>query len=68
MSRDPRNTLARPDLAVRSLEGLAAAGAYGDPAPMTAVVAAAPLRAAPDADAEQVDQLLFGETLSLIHI
>lgn len=66
MSRDPRNTLARPDLAARSLEGLAAASAYGDPAPMTAVVPAAPLRAGPDPDAEQVDQLLFGETFDLL--
>ena len=66
MSRDPRNTLARPDLAARSLEGRVAAEAYGDPAPMTAVVPAAPLRAGPDADAEQVDQLLFGETFEVL--
>ena len=66
MSRDPRNMLARPDLAARSLEGLTAAGAYADPTPMTAVVASASLRAAPDADAEQVDQVLFGETFEVL--
>lgn len=66
MSPDSRNTLARPDLAARSLEGLTAARAYADPAPMTAVVAAAPLRAAPDPDAEQVDQVLFGETFEVL--
>lgn len=66
MSRDPRNTLARPDLAARSLEGLAPARAYADPTPMTAVAAAAPLRAAPDGDAEQVDQVLFGETFEVL--
>ncbi|WP_340647356.1 NlpC/P60 family protein [Phenylobacterium sp.] len=66
MSLDPRNTLARPGLAARSLEGLAAAGVYGDPVAMTVVVAAAPLRAAPDAEAEQVDQVLFGETFEVL--
>ena len=66
MNLDPRNTLVRPDLAARSLEGLTAAGAYADPVAMTAVVAAAPLRAAPDAEAEQVDQVLFGETFDVL--
>ena len=66
MSRDPRNTLARPDLAARSLEGLAAASAYADPTPMTAAAPAAALRAAPDGDAEQVDQVLFGETFEVL--
>ncbi|MBR7621604.1 C40 family peptidase [Phenylobacterium sp. 20VBR1] len=66
MSLDPRNTLARPDLAARSLEGLTAARAYGDPVAMTAVVAAAPLRAALDPEAEQVDQVLFGETFQVL--
>ncbi len=66
MSHDPRITLARPDLAARPLEGVTAAGAYADPRPMTAVVPAAPLRAAPDAEAEQVDQVLFGETFEVL--
>ncbi|MBP7649722.1 MAG: SH3 domain-containing protein, partial [Phenylobacterium sp.] len=66
MSHDPRITLARPALAARSLEGVTAAAAYADPRPMTAVVPAAPLRAAPDADAEQVDQVLFGETFEVL--
>nr|WP_249778367.1 C40 family peptidase [Phenylobacterium glaciei] len=58
--------MARPDLAARSLEGLTAARAYGDPVAMTAVVAAAPLRAALDPEAEQVDQVLFGETFQVL--
>ena len=66
MSHDPRITLARPDLAARPLEGVTVAGAYADPRPMTAVVPAAPLRAAPDAEAEQVDQVLFGETFEVL--
>lgn len=66
MSHDPRITLARPALAARSLEGVTAATAYVDPRPMTAVVPAAPLRAGPDAEAEQVDQVLFGETFEVL--
>ncbi|CAN5835738.1 NlpC/P60 family protein [soil metagenome] len=66
MSLDPRNTLARPDLAARSLEGLTAAAAYADPVAMTALVAAAPLRAGPDPEAEQVDEVLFGETFEVL--
>ena len=66
MSHAPRTPLAPPALAPRPLEGVTAAAAYADPRPMTAVVPAAPLRAAPDADAEQVDQVLFGETFEVL--
>lgn len=63
---DPRITLARPDLAARSLEGLTPAAAYADPTRMVCAVAAAPLRRAPDGDAEQLDQLLFGERFEVL--
>ncbi|MDO8800499.1 NlpC/P60 family protein [Phenylobacterium sp.] len=66
MSHDPRVTLARPSLVARSLEGVTAADGYADSRSMTAVVPAAPLRAAPDANAEQVDQVLFGETFEVL--
>lgn len=66
MSFDPRVTPARPDLASQRLEGLVRAGAYAAPRATTTLVAAAPLRAAPAPDAEQVDQLLFGESFEVL--
>lgn len=66
MSRDARVTLARGDLAVRALEGVVLARAYGDPQARVAVVPAAPLRRAPDLEAEQLDQLLFGEIFDVL--
>ena len=61
MTRDPRTTLARNDMAARNLEGVvraetfAEATTYRVKAPQTAI------RAAAAAGSEQVDQLLFGE-------
>lgn len=66
MSADPRITLARPDLADARLEGVVRAERF---ARTTAYVCAAPasaIRKAPDAAAEQWDQLLFGETFRVI--
>lgn len=63
---DPRITLSRPDLAARGLEGLAPAAAYADPKAVVCAVPAAPLRRAPDPDAEQLDQLLFGERFEVL--
>jgi cell wall-associated NlpC family hydrolase len=63
---DPRITPARPDLASRALEGLVRATAYADPKTLAAIVPALAIRAAPRADAEQVDQLLFGERFEVL--
>jgi len=65
---DPRLTLARPDLADLALEGIVAAAAYAAPTPRQVAVPAAAIRAAPRPDAEQVDQLLFGERFSVLEV
>lgn len=61
MSFDPRVTLLRNGVADARLEGVIAADRYAPARPSQAVAPATALRAAPDAGAEQVDQLLFGE-------
>lgn len=61
MSLDPRNTLVRDGIAARALEGVAAAEVYLDTRAMRCAAPAAAIRRAPDAEAEQLDQLLFGE-------
>lgn len=66
MSPDPRVTAGRGDLASQALEGVIRAGTYVAPRRMTAVVPAAALRRAPDPEAEQVDQLLFGEAFDVL--
>jgi len=65
---DPRLTLALRadqgqafDLADVALEGRVAAARYRTPEPMQVVAPACGLRRSPDASAEQMDQLLFGE-------
>lgn len=58
---DPRTTPVRPDLAPLELRGKVEAGAYASAQPMRCAVPVAPMSAAPDADSEQVSQLLFGE-------
>src|SRR5690606_16299204 len=63
---DPRTTPARDDLASTSLEGLARARRYVAPAPMRCVLPAASVLAAPSADAEQKDQILFGEAFDVL--
>ena len=59
--RDPRLTLARPDLAAASLEGLVRAERFAPTQVLTCAAPVAAIRRAPDAAAEQMDQLLFGE-------
>jgi cell wall-associated NlpC family hydrolase len=59
-------TLARPDLAAADLQGLAPAERYRDRRRMRLVVPVAALRRAPDAAAEQLDQLLYGETFDML--
>lgn len=66
MTRDPRVTPARGDLASRALEGVVAADTYVDPRAMTALVPAASLRSSPDPWSEQVDQVLFGEVFDVL--
>lgn len=66
MSFDPRVTLARPDLADATLEGIVAAARFTATRPAQAVIAAASLRAAPRREAEQLDQLLFGELFDVL--
>ena len=63
---DPRLTLARPDLADASLEGLVSAKVYATTRAHRCAVPAAGLRRAPDAAAEQLDQLLYGEGFDVL--
>lgn len=63
---DRRLTLIRDGLADRRLEGLVAAERFADAAPMRASVPAAALRKAPDPEAEQEDQLVFGERFDVL--
>lgn len=65
---DPRITPVRPDLAPLHLRGVVEAGAYASDQPMRVSVAVAPLSAAPDAESEQVSQLLFGEDFTAYEI
>jgi cell wall-associated NlpC family hydrolase len=57
----PRLTLARPDLAAASLEGIVAAGRYAPARPMRVAAAVAPVFAAPDPGSERLDELIYGE-------
>lgn len=64
----PRLTLARPDLADAALEGVVAAARYRSTEPMQVSAPVVPLRRAPEPDAEQVSQLLFGEGFAVLEI
>ncbi|WP_337185867.1 NlpC/P60 family protein [Phenylobacterium sp.] len=66
MKHDPRITPWRDGVAARSLEGILEAEVYLDPKAMGCTAAAAAIRSAPDAGAEQMDQLLFGERFEVI--
>ncbi|UAL09701.1 NlpC/P60 family protein [Caulobacter segnis] len=66
MSLDTRITLARPDLADQRLEGLAPAERYAESRVMVCAVPAAAIRASASPDAEQWDQLLFGEVFRVL--
>jgi cell wall-associated NlpC family hydrolase len=63
---DPRVTLARPDLADAALEGLVRAERFALTTAQRCIVPAAAVRRAPDAAAEQLDQLLFGEGFAVL--
>jgi len=66
MNLDPRLTLARDDLAAQSLEGVIRAARFEAAKPMRLVIPFAPVRAAPSVEAEQVDQVLFGEIFEVL--
>lgn len=66
MKHDPRITPWRDGIAARSLEGVIEAEVYLDPKAMSCTAAAAAIRSAPDASAEQMDQLLFGERFEVL--
>lgn len=63
---DPRLTLARGDLADAALEGVVPADRYAAPLALACAVPAAAIRRSPDARAEQMDQLLFGERFDVL--
>ncbi|ADG11864.1 peptidoglycan endopeptidase [Caulobacter segnis] len=63
---DRRLTLVRDGLADRRLEGLVAADRFADVTPMQVSAPVASLRKAPAPDAEQEDQLLFGELFDVL--
>lgn len=66
MKHDPRITPWRDGVAARSLEGVLAAEVYLDTKANGCAVPATGVRAAPDAGAEQMDQLLFGERFEVL--
>ncbi len=63
---DPRNTLARDDLAAEALEGIVRADRFARPRPMQCVAGSAAIRRTADGGAEQMDQLLFGEVFDVL--
>ncbi len=67
MKHDPRITPWRDGIAASSLEGVLEAEVYLDTRRLACVIpAAAALRLAPSAEAEQADQLLFGERFEVL--
>lgn len=63
---DRRLTLVRDGVADRRLEGLVAAERFADVTPMQVSAPIASLRKAPEPDAEQEDQLVFGELFDVL--
>ncbi|MDB5588049.1 MAG: hydrolase Nlp/P60 [Devosia sp.] len=63
---DPRLTLARDGIAARSLEGIITATRYVDTTMRQTNTPSSALRRAPSRDAEQLDQLLFGELFEVL--
>jgi cell wall-associated NlpC family hydrolase len=66
MKHDPRITPWRDGIAARSLEGVLEAEVYLDPKAMGCMTAATAIRAAADANSEQMDQILFGERFEVL--
>jgi hypothetical protein len=65
---DARTLLERAGRAAARLEGLRAGDRFVRTLAMTVAAPAAPLKAAPEAEAEQLDQLLFGEGFDVLEI
>lgn len=63
---DPRVTALQGPMASLALQGRMAAKTYRAPIPMQVSAAVVPIRAAPVGDAEQWDQMIFGETFDLL--
>ena len=63
---DPRITATQGDVASLALQGLVPAKTYQTPIPMQVSAAVVPIRAAPVGDAEQWDQMIFGEGFDLL--
>jgi cell wall-associated NlpC family hydrolase len=63
---DPRTTLARDDLAAEALEGVVRAQRFGRPDIFQCVAGSAAVRRAPELQAEQMDQILFGEVFEAL--
>ncbi len=63
---DPRLTLRKGGMASLALEGRLEADTYRAPLAMQVSAPVASLRIAPEGDAEQADQLIFGEAFDLI--
>jgi len=63
---DPRITALQGDMASLALQGLVAAKTYHVPMSMQVSAAVVPIRAAPVGDAEQWDQMIFGEGFDLL--
>ena len=66
MSFDSRTTLARADLAASDLEGRVPASRYAPRIAMQVVIPVTGIRSQPKSDAEQVNQLLFGEIFDMV--
>jgi len=66
VSFDPRTTLIRDGRASVALEGLVPAAAYVKPTTRQLATPAAAIRREPRPDAEQMDQLLFGELFDVL--
>lgn len=66
MSDDPRTTPARKDLAAASLEGVVRAERYLPVRRLQVIAPSLAVRSEPREGAEQVDQLLFGETFEAV--
>lgn len=63
---DPRNTLARDDLAAEALEGIVRADRFARPQAMQCAAGSTAIRRSAGPGAEQMDQLLFGEAFEVL--
>ncbi len=64
--RDPRLTLARPDVADARLEGVLPARRYARSTPLRIGLASTGLHRAPDQASERMDELVYGENFDVL--